>query len=126
MGAQTESGSDSLGLVNRVDAARLHRLTGAVNAAAGIDVDASAESALVESYERVRAQAREIAGDLELTGEFEALFPEIKSVGPAPDHPRPAVQLPWEREASASANRASALLHELAGWTQGLIDHPGR
>jgi hypothetical protein len=100
---------------------RLLRLKGAIEAAAGIPAEASAASALTETYQRLRTQTLEIAEDRELRAEFEAMFPEI---GPAPDpptHPRESLHVVWKRKAEVEAQRASGLLHALAGWVEGLL-----
>jgi hypothetical protein len=103
------------------DIGRLLRLKGAIEAAAGIPAEAPAASALTETYQRLRAQALETAGDRDLRTEFEAMFPEIEPAPDPPDHPRESLHIVWKREAEVKAQRASGLLHALAGWVEGLL-----
>lgn len=100
---------------------KLIRLKDATYAAAGVAAEPFSESALVESYGRLRSQALQVATERELGEEFEALFPELETVGGPPKHPRDSGQKAWQREAKVSAQRASTALHTLAGWLDGLI-----
>jgi hypothetical protein len=103
------------------DTGQLLRLKGAIEAAAGIPAEASAASALTETYQRLRVQALEIAEKRELRAEFEAMFPEIESAPDPPEHPRESLHVVWKRQAEVKAQRASGLLHALAGWVEGLL-----
>jgi hypothetical protein len=101
------------------DIGRLLRLKGSIEAAAGVSAEASAANALTENYQRLRAQALAVAEDRELRPEFESMFPEIDPVADPPRHPRLFAR--WAQEAEIAAQRASALLHSLAGWIEGLL-----
>jgi hypothetical protein len=101
------------------DVPKLQRLKGTIESTAGMPVEATSAAGLVEAYNRLRLQALEIAESRDLTDEFESLFPSADDPPERPRHPRN--QPGWHKDAEIAAQRASGLLHGLAGWLDGLL-----
>ena len=90
------------------------------SAATAIEADGASAPALTESYMRLREQVGNVlAGDL--SDEFNATFPSIDLVQP-PTSPQPHATAAWRVTAEPAARRARALLGQLAGWIDGLIE----
>ncbi len=106
-----------------LDIGRLLRLKNMVDTAAtSVEPNAGSARALTDSYVRLREEVREMIADSELKHEFHRVFPGI-AIQEAPN-PSLAGGLALEDDArlNAEAQRARALLGQLAGWVQGLID----
>jgi hypothetical protein len=92
------------------------------SAAGNAKVDGDAAAALTESYsrfrDRVRALVEQSSADLE---EFDAAFPEIPLVEIDAHESMREIATRGMRYAP-DANRAQALLRQLAGWVSGLIE----
>lgn len=105
-----------------LDMGQLLRLRGMiVSASTSVEATGDGAAALTESYVRLRGRVRAVmeasSGDL---AEFDAAFPEMEIVELKDrEHPRDIAKRAMKY--APHAQRAQALLGQLAGWVTGLI-----
>lgn len=104
-----------------LDLGRLLRAKNMIgSAAAAVPADASSARALTESYERLRRAIRELVDGEGLEEEFDQLFPEIE-IADAPSAVTTRSSLQRSVQLEGEARRATALLQQLSGWLDGMI-----
>jgi uncharacterized protein with von Willebrand factor type A (vWA) domain len=106
-----------------LDLGKLLRLREMIRSAStSVDADGDGAAALTQSYARLRASVRDVVIDSNADpGEFDAAFPEIDVVE-LPDRQHPRKMAMRKMEYAPHAKRAQALLGQLAGWVNGLIE----
>src|SRR4051794_1724438 len=101
---------------------QLLRLRGMIESAStSVEATGDGAPALTESYVRLRARVREVMADSSADlAEFDAAFPEIEMVQ-VEEHEHPRNMAMRAMKYAPHAKRAQALLGQLAGWVNGLI-----
>lgn len=106
-----------------LDLGRLLRAKNMVDsAAASVKPDAAAARGLTESYARLRAEILDLAAGSEYESEAARLFPEVGIAEPPNARLAGVSGRQFNVNLESEAKRAVALLGQLGGWLQGLID----